>query len=339
MLADAWRLLTSMPEWSLFAMLWIILLVEVPRYFIGVQTTAAALLLRDHRVYGPLGPTPSISILLVGHNEQAVIAKCVRSLRQQTFNRFEIVCVDDGSTDDTFAIMRRLQSEGLAQSVGRLQLRGGKAAGINMAARLARGDILIVTDCDCSFEPNAIEELVRPLAVDPSIAAVSGNILVRNWASSVTASLQGIEYLISISLGKTFSATLDQVACVSGAFGAFRRAAWDAIGGMDVGGGEDLDFTMRLRRRGCKIVFARHSICYTDVPADLFTLLRQRNRWERDAFWLNSANTAGCSTLSRRRSYGAKRRSNGISSCSPFCRRCSSRSIWLGCWRPMAKTG
>jgi cellulose synthase/poly-beta-1,6-N-acetylglucosamine synthase-like glycosyltransferase len=235
----------------------------------------------------PLHAVPSrVSILLVGHNEEEAIEKCVRSLRQQTFNDFEIVCVDDGSSDSTYSIMSRLQLEGLVQSVARLQLRGGKAAGINFAARLAKGDIFVVVDCDCSFEPDAIEELIRPLVVDANIAAVCGNILVRNWRVSVTASLQAIEYLICISLGKAYSTIIDQVSCVSGAFGAFRRGAWEQVFGMDPGGGEDLDFTIRLRLAGYNVVFARHAICYTDVPDTLHALLRQRNRWERDAFWI-----------------------------------------------------
>jgi cellulose synthase/poly-beta-1,6-N-acetylglucosamine synthase-like glycosyltransferase len=282
---DAWRLLHSLSGWTFIAMFGMVLLTDAPRYFVGIQATAAALMLRDHRAYGPLPPLPSVSILLAGHNEEDAIEKCVRSLREQTFNAFEIVCVDDGSSDRTFAIMRRLQSEGLVQSIARLQLRGGKAAALNLAARMAHGEIFIVTDCDCSFEPDAIEELLRPLAEDASVGAVSGNILVRNWRRSVTTAIQAIEYLISISLGKTFSGALDQISCISGAFGAFRRSAWHAQGGMDTGG-EDFDFTIRLRLAGYKIVFARHSICYTDAPETPFALLRQRSRWERDAYWI-----------------------------------------------------
>lgn len=263
-----------------------VLLTDGPRHILGIQATAAAFILHDHRPYGPLPPLPSVSILLAGHNEEDAIEKCVRSLRKQTFNRFEIVCVDDGSSDRTYAIMRRLLSEGLVQSIGRLQLRGSKSAGVNLAARMAHGDIFIVVDCDCSFEPDAIETLLRPFAEDPSIGAVSGNILVRNWRKSLTTAMQAIEYLISISLGKTFAGVLDQVTCVSGAFGAFRRGAWNSNGGMDSGGGEDFDFTIRLRLAGYKIVFARHAICYTDVPETPFALLRQRSRWERDCFWV-----------------------------------------------------
>ena len=283
----AWQFVWALPAWTLVTMLWLTLLVEIPRYFLGLQATAAALLLRDLWHRAPLRQAPmSVSLLLVGHNEEAAIEKCVRSLRRQTFTAFEIVCVDDGSSDQTYAIMSRLQREGLVQSVARLQLRGGKASGINLAARLAKGDVFVVVDCDCSFEPDAIEELIRPLVVNTAIAAVSGNILVRNWRATVTASLQAIEYLVSISLGKAYSNLIDQVCCVSGAFGAFRRGAWEHVHGMDAGGGEDLDFTIRLRLAGYKVVFARHAICYTDVPETPFALLRQRNRWERDAFWI-----------------------------------------------------
>jgi cellulose synthase/poly-beta-1,6-N-acetylglucosamine synthase-like glycosyltransferase len=282
----AGEFLVALPDWSLITVFWLTLIAEVPRYFVGVQATAAAVLLHGDQPRGPLKCVPCVSILLVGHNEESSIESCVRSLHSQTFNRFEIICVDDGSNDQTFAIMKRLRRAGLIHAAVRLELRGSKPSGINLAARLAKGDILVVIDCDCSFEPDAIQELLRPIVEQPSVAAVSGNILVRNWRRSIITSLQAIEYLLSISLGKSYANILDQVWCVSGAFGAFRRDAWERICGMDSGGGEDFDFTIRLRLAGYKVVFARHSICYTDVPETLYALLRQRNRWERDTFWV-----------------------------------------------------
>jgi cellulose synthase/poly-beta-1,6-N-acetylglucosamine synthase-like glycosyltransferase len=285
LILDAWRLLGSLSGWSFVLMFGMVLLTDGPRHILGIQATAAAFILREWRSYGPLAPLPPVSILLAGHNEEDAIEKCVRSLRKQSFNRYEIVCVDDGSTDRTFAIMRRLLNEGMVQSIARLQLRGGKSAALNLAARMAHGDIFIVVDCDCSFEPDAVEALLRPFAEDLSLGAVSGNILVRNWQKSVTTAMQAIEYLISISLGRTFAGVLDQVTCISGAFGAFRREAWTANAGM-ASGGEDFDFTIRLRLAGFKIVFAPDAVCYTDVPESPYNLLRQRSRWERDGFWI-----------------------------------------------------
>ena len=282
----AWEFIVALPDWSLIAVFWLTMIAEVPRYFVGIQATAAAVLLWGDERRGTLKHVGKVSILLVGHNEEGSIEACVRSLRDQTFNEFEIVCADDGSSDQTFAIMKRLRREGMVDAATRLDLRGGKPSAINLAARVASGDILVVIDCDCSFEPDAIQELLRPIVEDPSVAAVSGNILVRNWQRSIVTSLQAIEYLVSISLGKSYANMLGGVWCVSGAFGAFRRDAWERTFGMDPGGGEDFDFTIRLRMAGYKIVFARHSICYTDVPETLYALLRQRNRWERDGFWV-----------------------------------------------------
>jgi cellulose synthase/poly-beta-1,6-N-acetylglucosamine synthase-like glycosyltransferase len=209
----------------------------------------------------------------------------VASLREQTYPNLEIICVDDGSTDRTFSIMRALERQGGIDRAVRCQRRGGKPSAANLAARLATGEILVNVDCDCTFDRHAIAEIVAPFA-EPSVAAVSGNILIRNWRATVTTSLQAIEYLISISLGKTTSDAFNQVTCVSGAFGAFRRDIWNAIGGLDANSGEDFDVTMRLRARGKRIAFARKAICYTDVPETLASLARQRNRWERDAFWI-----------------------------------------------------
>jgi cellulose synthase/poly-beta-1,6-N-acetylglucosamine synthase-like glycosyltransferase len=145
--------------------------------------------------------------------------------------------------------------------------------------------VLVVVDCDCTFAPDAISRLVAPF-VEPDVGAVAGAVLVRNAEASVMASLQSIEYLFSIQLGRTLLDHLDMVSCVSGAMGAFRRSAWDGVGGMDVGPGEDFDITLKLRRHGFRIRFAGDALCETDVPETLGRFLKQRRRWERDAFRL-----------------------------------------------------
>ena len=114
-------------------------------------------------------------------------------------------------------------------------------------------------------------------------AAVAGNIVVRNADHSVITGFQAIEYMISISQGKQAADLTDQMTCVSGAFGAFRRVALNRVGGLDAGGGEDLDVTLRLRQAGWRTLFAPEAICYTNAPETLAVLIRQRFRWERDA--------------------------------------------------------
>src|SRR5262249_19081258 len=93
-------------------------------------------------------------------------------------------------------------------------------------------------------------------------------------------------YLISVSLGKQASNILNNMVCVSGAFGAYRMSALAQANGLDSGGGEDLDATLRLRKVGWSVLFAPDAVCYTDVPSTLGALVRQRFRWERDAIRL-----------------------------------------------------
>jgi len=283
--SSAWRFLVGLSPYALFSLFWFTVLLEIPRYFLSFAATVIAIPARARRPSEPVSPLQTVSILAAGHNEESSIERCVSSLRAQTYTNIEIICVDDGSTDRTYAIMQKLEREGRIHRAVRCQLRGGKPAAVNLAARLATGDIFIVVDSDSTFERSAIEELIRPFA-DPAVTAVSGNILIRNWQASIITSLQAIEYMISISLGKTTSDVFNQVTCISGAFGAFRREAWMYVGGLDASSGEDFDITMRLRIAGGKIAFARKAICYTDAPESLMALARQRNRWERDAFWI-----------------------------------------------------
>jgi cellulose synthase/poly-beta-1,6-N-acetylglucosamine synthase-like glycosyltransferase len=183
------------------------------------------------------------------------------------------------------AVARSLVARGLATKIVTTDLRGGKSSGINLACKSAGGEIIINVDCDCSFDRFAIERLLE-LFDDPAVGAVCGDIAPRNGHVSLISQIQEIEYLQSISVGKRIANAVDQVVCASGAFSAFRRTALDSVLGFDVGGGEDLDTTIRLRCKGWRIAYAPGALCYTDVPTTAFQYIRQRLRWERDAVWI-----------------------------------------------------
>jgi cellulose synthase/poly-beta-1,6-N-acetylglucosamine synthase-like glycosyltransferase len=277
-------ILTGLPLLGILGLFWFTVVFELPRYMLTFIPAVLIIRQKMRQTPGPLPPIGKVSILIAGHNEADAIEECVNSLAEQTFQDFEIVCVSDGSTDATYRIMQRLQREGKVHKIAECQIRGGKSSAINLGMRLASGDIVVVIDCDCAFERNSIEEILRPFA-DPQVGAVGGSVLVRNGEKSITASLQAIEYMVAIQLGKTAMDAVGQLSIISGAFGAFRRDAFMKVGMMDQGPGEDGDITIRLRIYGYKIVFAIRSIAYTDVPVLLFNLLKQRQRWERDALW------------------------------------------------------
>lgn len=276
-----WSYLAYRPGAELLAFFWLVVWLDIPRYFFGF-VSAVVVRATEEATSPRMAGAGRVSVLIAGHNEEDAMERCVRSLRAQTLADLEIICVDDGSTDRTLAVLAALSRKGLIDQYLSVKCRGGKSAALNLAAERSTGDILVVVDCDCTFAADAVEHLVRPLQ-NPAVGAAAGAILVRNASASIMSSLQALEYMFSVQLGRTVLDFLGIVTCVSGAMGAFTRKAWNEVGGMDVGPGEDFDLTLRLRQRGYKIRFAANALCWTDVPETLAAFLRQRRRWERDA--------------------------------------------------------
>jgi cellulose synthase/poly-beta-1,6-N-acetylglucosamine synthase-like glycosyltransferase len=160
--------------------------------------------------------------------------------------------------------------------------RCGRSAAINAAARFARGDLLLTVDADTVFEPTAVARLAAAFN-DPRVAGASCNIAISNERDSLWTGLQSVEYLMSISAGRSLLDVADAIACLSGACSMYRRDIFVRQGGMDVGPGEDLEFSLRLRRLGHFIRFVPEAWAETDGPTGAIGLLRQRARWDRDA--------------------------------------------------------
>ncbi len=280
---DGFNYLASQSWQSLIALFWFVILFELPRYTFTFIT--AGILLPFHKRPVPPRIRPRVTTVIAGHNEADSIERCIRSLHEQSVPPNEIIVVSDGSTDAMTHRLRELRKLGLIQIVHSTDLRAGKAAATNLAINSATGDIIINIDCDCTLDRFAFEKICDAFS-DPRIGAVAGNIVVRNPRVSFVTGYQSLEYLVILSLGKRGNNISDTVVCASGAFSAFRKDALVAVKGLDAGGGEDLDLTLRLRKAGWGIHFEPEAICYTDVPETLVALLRQRFRWERDSIRL-----------------------------------------------------
>ena len=282
---DPTQLLLQLDSRTAIAMFWPVLLLDIPRYTMGFLVVLAREVLRPARLNAPGDFAPLVSVILAGHNERHAVARCVRSLREQSYPRIEIICVDDGSTDGMMQELTRLRGEQLIDAAIATSIRSGKSAAGNLGLSLAKGEVVLITDCDCSFDRDAVAQLLTPLA-DPAVAVVTGNIAVRNAEANLLTGLQAVEYLVGICLGRRMLDLLGQITCASGAFSAFRRATLQQVGGLDTGAGEDLDLTLRIRRAGWQVRFAPDAWCLTDAPRAFPRFLRQRLRWERDSLRL-----------------------------------------------------
>jgi cellulose synthase/poly-beta-1,6-N-acetylglucosamine synthase-like glycosyltransferase len=266
-------------DWRLLA--FSMLIFDIPRYTFSLVSLSLFGLFGPSR-YGAAKLNASVSVIIPTFNGGAGLAPTIASLRRQTLHLREIIVVDDGSTDDTRAAAEQARRSGLVDMVICHGTRCGRSAAINAAARFASGELLLTVDADTVFEPDAIARLAGAFR-DPRVAGASGNIEISNENDSIWTRLQSIEYLMSISAGKSILDIVGAIACLSGACSMYRRDVFMRQGGLDVGPGEDLEFSLRLRRLGYLVRFVPEAWALTDGPVGAVGLLRQRARWDRDA--------------------------------------------------------
>ncbi|MFJ6940270.1 bifunctional polysaccharide deacetylase/glycosyltransferase family 2 protein [Streptomyces sp. NPDC101132] len=224
----------------------------------------------------PWGPpvTEPVSVIVPAYNESAGIEAAVRSLLASD-HPVEVIVVDDGSTDGTADVVEALRLPGVR--VVR-QENAGKPAALNTGIAAASCDLLVMVDGDTVFEPDAVRMIVQPFA-DPRVGAVSGNAKVVN-RGGLLGRWQHIEYVVGFNLDRRLFDLAECMPTVPGAVGAFRRDALRRVGGVSgLTLAEDTDLTMALCRDGWRVVYEERARAWTEAPASLGALWRQRYRW------------------------------------------------------------
>ena len=119
--------------------------------------------------------SPFVTVIVSAYDEEDCIGDCLISLQRQTFEPMEILVVDDGSKDRTEAICRDSGVRVLQQD------HRGPGAARNLGARVANGNILIISDADMTFEAQYVERLVAPIVEGKAVATVGWDEYVANW--------------------------------------------------------------------------------------------------------------------------------------------------------------
>lgn len=227
--------------------------------------------------------SPKVSIIVPAFNEGKVIADALRSMLNLSYSNFEILLIDDGSTDDTFAIAQSI----VAESDGKLkvyrQKNGGKPAALNMGLRISKASLVLCVDADSTLKASGLQSAVRHFKCS-RVAAVAGVVEVRLTAGKLISRLQRTEYLMSQRLTRAAIALFRCIPIVPGPAGLFRRQVLIDAGGYSSAEScfaEDAELSIRLLAEGYDIVSEPELVSVTEAPGDLYSLLRQRYRWSR----------------------------------------------------------
>lgn len=220
---------------------------------------------------------PTVSVLIAAYNEEKTIQRTIQSVLSSTYPLLEIIVVDDGSKDGTHKVLLDAFAHE-PRVVICSQDNGGKAAALNHALQIAKGEIYVGFDADTQVAPDAIGLLVRHFQ-DETVAAAAGNVKVGNRHNVLTR-WQAIEYIASQNLDRRAYGLLNAITVVPGAIGAWRTEAVRHEGGYLTDTlAEDMDLTWRLRRAEWKIVNEDSAKAFTEAPDTLRGLFNQRFRW------------------------------------------------------------
>ena len=230
--------------------------------------------------------TPAVSLIMPAFNESAGIVAAVQAMTALRYPRFEVVVVDDGSTDDTFAKLRDrfdlvevprvlpddvpYRSEVLSVHVARdnpetlvvvRKTNGGKADSLNVGINVAQHSLICMVDADSILDPDALLSVARPFGEDPQrVAACGGVVRIANGCRVIggrvvevgmprrwLARIQVVEYLRAFLMGRTGWSRIGGLVVISGAFGLFRRDLLVRIDGLAHDTvGEDAELVVRL---------------------------------------------------------------------------------------------
>jgi len=223
----------------------------------------------------PIREYPLVSIIVPAHNEEKCIEGTIESLLEINYPNKEIIIVDDGSTDRTYALASMYIPKGVKVLH---RSRGGKWAALNYGILFSKGEIIVTIDADSLISRTALIEIVKRFQ-DPRVKAVCGNVKVLNRNNLLTK-CQALEYIADINIAKRAFDIVGSTMVVPGVLGAFRRDVLVSTGTYDPDTvTEDFDVTIKALKTGAVVQTTRQACAYTEVPETLKDLYRQRSRW------------------------------------------------------------
>jgi biofilm PGA synthesis N-glycosyltransferase PgaC len=221
---------------------------------------------------------PPISILIPCFNEAQTAVETLAAAHRVDYPAFEIIAINDGSTDDTGAILNELARSLPRLRVIHLATNGGKARALNVAAPLACHELLVCIDGDALLDPHALRWTAHKFRRS-DIGAFTGNPRVRN-RTSVLGRMQVGEFSSIIGLIKRAQTAYGWLFTISGVICGFRRKALqDAQWWSSHTQTEDIDVTWRIQLAGWRVAYEPNVIVWMLMPETIKGLWRQRLRW------------------------------------------------------------
>lgn len=232
---------------------------------------------------------PFVSILVPAHNEALVIEKTVQSLLNLDYpdDRYEIIVVNDNSSDNSHEILTNMQKENLDRNLIVISTDStnggkGKSNSLNIGLKASKGEILAIYDADNTPEKKALKYLVQTLIKDDSLGAVIGKFRCRNRARNLLTRFINIETLTFQWMAQAGRWQLLNLCTIPGTNYVVRRSIIEEMNGWDTKAiTEDTEMSFRMYRMGYKIKIMPLAVTWEQEPQTLNVWIKQRTRWAK----------------------------------------------------------
>ena len=222
-----------------------------------------------------------VTILIPVYNSKKCIEETIKSIKNQKYKgKIYINIIDDGSTDGTLELLRKMDLEENIKLIESSHM--GKAAALNKGLQCVLTDYVITVDSDTILHPLAVQNIMNKLVnSDEKTVATAGCLFVKNAKKSFVTKLQEWDYTLGIFGVKMLQGNYNSTLVAQGAFSAYKAEALKETGGWQNCVGEDIVLTWELLSKGYKTNFAQNAIAFTEVPEKWSKLGKQRKRWAR----------------------------------------------------------
>jgi cellulose synthase/poly-beta-1,6-N-acetylglucosamine synthase-like glycosyltransferase len=256
---------------SLAALLLFFSLIPYAIYFFGIYFGKKPVQVLPLRIY------PNISIIMSAYNEEQVIEKRIANIKECHYppEQYELLFIDDCSSDNTKNLAKIcLERSGIDYQIIANTERLGTTRSYNFAITKAKYPIIVTTDADVFFEPDALNYLIGRLLSEEKIAAVTGELRPLMNTNSTTM-LEGV-YRSFFGRMCDWESTVDSTYNFNGAIVAFRSDLIKRIN--DKRGADDANTAFEAIRKGYRAVYESRSIVYEDIPQSFIIQYRQKTR-------------------------------------------------------------
>ena len=223
---------------------------------------------------------PFVTVMIPAHNEESVIEYTVENILKMDYPNFEIIVIDDRSTDNTSSVIKNLERkhENVKALIRDKNAFPGKSAVLNDAFKIAKGDAILVFDADATVGPDFLNKMV-PKLEPADVGAVQARKIIRNKDVNLLTRCQNNEYTLDTYLQTGRDAIKGAVELRGNGELIKREALVDINGWNNYTITDDLDMSTRLHIKGWDVRFCLEACVYEEGIVCLMPLFRQRRRW------------------------------------------------------------